>query len=177
MCHVSCVMCQVWCVNFPLSCLICHVSCLMCHVLASQDGPGEGQAMDAGIAVCPQYFYYVPQYTWEEQKSFDEDRVLSFLPLKMRTDLALQVWILTFDITFWNWKFGNYLSRARKKLKIFLLYFFPFSLNSYDTLWLWLLHIAILLEYRASLNFIAFQKSLKMSSRSHEINYHIQSLP
>ena len=31
------------------------------------------------------------QYTWEQQKSFDEDRVLSFLPLKMRTDLALQV--------------------------------------------------------------------------------------
>ena len=31
------------------------------------------------------------QYTWEQQKSFDENKVLSFLPTKMRTDLALQV--------------------------------------------------------------------------------------
>ena len=31
------------------------------------------------------------QYTWEQQKSFDENNVLSFLPTKMRTDLALQV--------------------------------------------------------------------------------------
>ena len=30
-------------------------------------------------------------YTWEQQKSFDENKVLSFLPTKMRTDLALQV--------------------------------------------------------------------------------------
>ena len=31
------------------------------------------------------------QYTWEHQKSFDENIILSFLPAKMRTDLALQV--------------------------------------------------------------------------------------
>ena len=31
------------------------------------------------------------QYTWEHQKIFDENKVLSFLPPKMRTDLALKV--------------------------------------------------------------------------------------
>ena len=31
------------------------------------------------------------EYTWNQQKSFNEDNVLSFLPLKMRTDLALQI--------------------------------------------------------------------------------------
>ena len=31
------------------------------------------------------------EYTWNQQKSFNEDVVLSFLPLKMRTDLALQI--------------------------------------------------------------------------------------
>ena len=31
------------------------------------------------------------KYTWEQQKSFDENDILSFLPTKMRTDLALQV--------------------------------------------------------------------------------------
>ena len=30
-------------------------------------------------------------YTWNQQNSFNEDKVLSFLPLKMRTDLALQI--------------------------------------------------------------------------------------
>ena len=31
------------------------------------------------------------EYTWNQQKSFDENKVLSFLPLKMRTDLALLI--------------------------------------------------------------------------------------
>lgn len=30
-------------------------------------------------------------YTWERQKSFDENEVLDFLPLKMRTDIAMRV--------------------------------------------------------------------------------------
>ena len=30
-------------------------------------------------------------YTWERQKSFDEKQVLEFLPLKMRTDIAMRV--------------------------------------------------------------------------------------
>ena len=35
------------------------------------------------------------QYTWEHQKIFDENKVLSFLPPKMRTDLALKVHFAT----------------------------------------------------------------------------------
>ena len=31
------------------------------------------------------------QYTWEQQKSLDESKFLSFLPRKMQTDLALRV--------------------------------------------------------------------------------------
>ena len=30
-------------------------------------------------------------YTWEQQKTFDENKILDFLPLKMRTDLALSI--------------------------------------------------------------------------------------
>ena len=30
-------------------------------------------------------------YTWEQQKSFDETKVLEFLPPKMRTDIAMRV--------------------------------------------------------------------------------------
>jgi hypothetical protein len=31
------------------------------------------------------------EYTWRQQKSFNESHILDFLPLKMRTDLALQI--------------------------------------------------------------------------------------
>ena len=31
------------------------------------------------------------QYTWEQQKTLDENKFLSFLPKKMQTDLALRV--------------------------------------------------------------------------------------
>ena len=31
------------------------------------------------------------EYTWRQQKSFNENNILDFLPLKMRTDLALQI--------------------------------------------------------------------------------------
>ena len=30
-------------------------------------------------------------YTWSQQKSFDEHAMLSYLPLKMRTDIAMRV--------------------------------------------------------------------------------------
>ena len=30
-------------------------------------------------------------YTWSTQKSFDENKILEFLPLKMRTDIAMRV--------------------------------------------------------------------------------------
>ena len=45
------------------------------------------------------YFFHIFQervkrwmdYTWTQQKSFDEHAMLSYLPMKMRTDIAMRV--------------------------------------------------------------------------------------
>ena len=38
-------------------------------------------------------------YTWAQQNTFDENKVLEFLPLKMRTDIAMRVHFATLGIS------------------------------------------------------------------------------
>ena len=39
-------------------------------------------------------------YTWAQQNTFDENKVLEVLPLKMRTDIAMRVHFATLGISF-----------------------------------------------------------------------------
>ena len=54
-------------------------------------------------------------YTWSTQKSFDENKILEFLPLKMRTDIAMRVHFSTLGKVklFRNCEPGKYKSTVK----------------------------------------------------------------